>query len=101
MIRTGRDQKLLRPVAETILEDRRQPRGFPPDLVRVARRKLVQLNNAAALQDMAFPPGNWLERLKGHRQGWHSVRINDQSRIVFRWTANGPEEVEIVDYHRG
>ena len=85
--------------AETILVGRDVPRGFPGSVARVARRKLIQLNNAGALGDMAIPPGNRLEALRGTLAGKHSVRINDQWRIVFRWTDAGPEEVEIVDYH--
>jgi proteic killer suppression protein len=85
--------------AETILNDRRIPKGLPIGLAQVARRKLVQLNNAAALSDLAVPPGNRLEALKGDLVGKHSIRINDQWRIVFRWSAAGPDDVEIVDYH--
>ena len=59
----------------------------------------MQLNNANALGDLSAPPGNRLEALKGDLAGKHSIRINDQWRIVFRWTAAGPEDVEIVDYH--
>jgi toxin HigB-1 len=66
---------------------------------RQALRKLVQLDLAASLEDMRPPPGNRLEALKGDRKGQWSVRINDQFRICFRWTADGPEDVEIVDYH--
>ena len=86
-------------IAETILRDREVPKGFSSVLAQVARRKLVQLNNAERLSDMAVPPGNRLEALKGGRQGQYSIRINEQWRVVFRWTANGPEDVEIVDYH--
>jgi len=68
-------------------------------LARVARRKLVQLNNATGLGDLSVPPGNRLEALKGNLAGKHSIRIKDQWRIVFRWTDAGPEDVEIVDYH--
>jgi proteic killer suppression protein len=85
--------------APAILADRRIPKGFPAGIANVARRKLVQLNNAAVLDDLAAPPGNRLEALRGDRKGKHSIRINDQWRIVFRWTVTGPEEVEIVDYH--
>lgn len=85
--------------AEAILRDAPLPRGFPRDIARVARRKLIQLNAAEALGDLSFPPGNRLEALKGDLKGRHSIRINDQYRIVFRWTAAGPEDVEIVDYH--
>lgn len=57
------------------------------------------LENAHTLDDLRIPPGNRLEALKGDRKGQHSIRINDQFRICFRWTSEGPEDVEIVDYH--
>jgi proteic killer suppression protein len=66
---------------------------------RQAERKLAMLDAAAALGDLASPPGNRLEALQGDRAGQHSIRINDQWRICFRWTSQGPEGVEIVDYH--
>jgi proteic killer suppression protein len=69
-------------------------------LASVARRKLRQLEIAGRLADLGVPPGNRLEALKGDRIGQHSIRINDQFRICFRWTAAGPEQIEIVDYHR-
>jgi toxin HigB-1 len=65
----------------------------------VARRKLRQLQIAGKLADLRVPPGNRLEALKGKRAGQHSIRVNDQYRVCFRWTAAGPEDVEIVDYH--
>ena len=65
----------------------------------VARRKLEQLNQAGQLDDLRIPPGNRLESLKGDRLGQHSIRVNDQFRVCFRWTEGGPEDVEIVDYH--
>ena len=65
----------------------------------IARRKLRQLELAARLRDLRVPPGNRLEALKGDRLGQHSIRINDQWRVCFRWTAGGAEDVEIVDYH--
>jgi len=65
----------------------------------VARRKLRQLQIAGRLEDLRVPPGNRLEALKGDRAGCHSIRINDQYRVCFRWTAAGAEQVEIVDYH--
>lgn len=65
----------------------------------VARRKLRQLQIAGRLDDLRVPPGNRLEALKGDRAGQHSIRINDQHRVCFRWTAAGAEDVEIVDYH--
>jgi proteic killer suppression protein len=64
-----------------------------------ARRKLRQLEIAGALDDLRVPPGNRLEALRGDRAGQHSIRVNDQYRVCFRWTAAGAEDVEIVDYH--
>ena len=66
---------------------------------RVALRKLIQMNQAGSLGDLAIPPGNRLESLRGRLSGYYSIRINDQWRIVFRWTDSGPESVAIVDYH--
>ncbi|MBP8274831.1 MAG: type II toxin-antitoxin system RelE/ParE family toxin [Acidobacteria bacterium] len=68
-------------------------------VVTVATRKLTQLDAAATLDFLKAPPGNRLEALRGDRKGQHSIRINDQWRICFRWTPTGPEDVEIVDYH--
>jgi len=65
----------------------------------IARRKLRQLEIAGRLDDLRVPPGNRLEPLKGDRAGQHSICINDQYRVCFRWTAAGAEDVEIVDYH--
>jgi proteic killer suppression protein len=64
-----------------------------------AVRKLDMLNNAISLTDLRSPPGNRLEALKGNRAGRHSIRINDQWRLCFAWTKEGPTDVEIVDYH--
>jgi proteic killer suppression protein len=66
---------------------------------RQARRKLLVLNGARALNDLRSPPGNRLEALAGDRRGQHSIRINDQWRICFVWNEGGAEQVEIVDYH--
>lgn len=66
---------------------------------RVALRKLIQLDVALKINDLRVPPGNQLEKLKGNREGQYSIRINDQFRICFIWTANGPKSVEICDYH--
>lgn len=74
-------------------------RKCSPLLVKVALRKLTMLNRATCLEEVRHPPGNRLEELKGDRTGQHSIRINDQYRICFRWTEEGPAEVEIVDYH--
>jgi proteic killer suppression protein len=65
----------------------------------VIERKLLLLDAARTLQDLASPPNNRLEALKGDRRGQHSIRVNDQYRLCFRWTRNGPEDVELVDYH--
>lgn len=65
----------------------------------MAQRKLDQLNQAEVLSDLKAPPENQLEKLREDRQGQHSIRINDQFRVCFRWTERGPEDVEIVDYH--
>jgi proteic killer suppression protein len=69
------------------------------NIATVARRKLRQLEIAVCLEDLRVPPGNHLEALKGDRSGQHSIRINDQWRLCFRWTGAGAENVEIVDYH--
>jgi len=66
---------------------------------KIAARKLDVLDYAEALSDLASPPGNRLEALKGDLKGFHSIRINDQWRVVFRWTDAGPVEVDIRDYH--
>ena len=65
----------------------------------VAERKLQMLDAAVELRDLRAPPGNRLEVLSGDRAGQHSIRVNDQWRVCFTWTPNGPENVEIVDYH--
>jgi proteic killer suppression protein len=72
----------------------------PRALWSTAFRKLDQLDSATDINDLRVPPGNRLEALKGDRKGQHSIRINDQFRICFRWTEAGADEVEIVDYHR-
>lgn len=68
-------------------------------IAKVATRKLAQLDAAATLEFLRSPPGNRLEALAGDRAGQHSIRINDQWRVCFRWTKAGPADVEIVDYH--
>ncbi len=68
-------------------------------IANVAMRKLTQLDAAETLDFLRAPPGNRLELLKGERAGQHSMRINDQYRLCFRWMESGPENVEIVDYH--
>jgi toxin HigB-1 len=74
-------------------------RRLPADIQNVARRKLRMLNSASTLEDMRIPPANRLEALKGDRKGQHSIRINDQWRICFRWHESDAHDVEIVDYH--
>jgi toxin HigB-1 len=64
-----------------------------------AKRKLESLHAAVRMEDLRVPPSNRLEKLRGDRQGFHSIRINDQWRIVFRWVENNAHEVSIVDYH--
>jgi toxin HigB-1 len=87
-------------LAEDLFFDRHTAvtRRFPPTLREVAQRKLQYLNAAARLNDLRLPPGNRLEALKGDWAGFHSIRIHNQWRIVFRW-ADGAREVQIIDYH--
>jgi toxin HigB-1 len=75
------------------------PKGFPSGLVSITRRKLKMVDAAVVLADLRAPPGNRLEALTGDRRGQHSIRINDQWRICFVWTQDGPTGVEVVDYH--
>lgn len=74
-------------------------RACPETLWSVARRKLDQINAVADLRELAIPPANRLEALKGNRDGQFSIRINDQFRVVFRWSDQGADDVEVVDYH--
>ncbi len=83
---------------QAIFEGRRS-KAFG-NIQNVIERKLTMLDNAAELSDLRSPPGNKLEALVGDRAGEHSIRINDQYRICFRWTLQGPADVEIVDYHK-
>ena len=69
------------------------------NIERPALRKVLQLDLAGLLDDLRVPPGNQLEALKGNRKGQHSIRINDQWRVCFVWSSDGPKNVEIVDYH--
>ena len=78
---------------------RRPSRRFDSVLRRVALRKLAMLDAAETLADLRIPPGNRLEKLAGDRAGQHSIRVNQQWRICFRWTDAGPADVEITDYH--
>ena len=94
MIRSFKDRR-----AKAIFEQRDPGKGFPANLIRVARRKLVMLNAAKVLNDLRSPPSNHLEALKDDRAGQHWIRINDQWRVCFVWTGIDAENVEIVDYH--
>jgi toxin HigB-1 len=81
------------------VDSRRARAACPVVLWAVARRKLDQLTVAHVLDDLKAPPANHLEALKRDRKGQHSIRINGQFRVCFRWTSEGPADVEIVDYH--
>jgi toxin HigB-1 len=93
VIRSFRDRETER------LSQRERSRALPPDLQRVALRKLVQLDAATTLVDLRVAPGNRLEPLRGVRAGQHGIRVGDRWRIGFRWREGGAEDVEIVDYH--
>ncbi|MFZ2960095.1 MAG: type II toxin-antitoxin system RelE/ParE family toxin [Candidatus Ozemobacteraceae bacterium] len=82
-----------------IIFNRGQSRKFPPDVHRVALRKLLQIHAATSLDHLKIPPGNHLEELKNERKGQHSIRINDQWRICFKWDNGDARDVVIVDYH--
>jgi proteic killer suppression protein len=73
--------------------------GLPGEIQQRARRKLRMINNAQNINDLRLPPANHLEKLSGRYNGFYSIRINDQWRIVFRWTNGNATEVEILDYH--
>jgi proteic killer suppression protein len=74
-------------------------RRFPQDIVGVSLVKLDMLNGAAAMLDLTSPPGNRLEALKGDLNGFHSIRVNERWRIVFRWEGNNAHDVRLMDYH--
>lgn len=93
MLRSFKDRE-----SERIFQGERV-RRIPPDLQQTARRKLIMLSAAENLADLKVPPGNRLESLRGDRQGQHSIRINDQWRVCFRWVEGNAYDVEIVDYH--
>ena len=81
------------------LNTRNARQTCPQQLWRIAARKLDMLDKVDSIDELTEPPGNQLEALIGDRSGQHSIRINRQYRICFRWTTNGPTDVEIVDYH--
>ena len=93
MIKSFRDRDTER------LFQREHIRRVPPRLVRGALKKLLILDAAERLEDLRLPPGNRLEKLKGDRSGQHSIRINDQWRVCFRWRDGNAYDVEIADYH--
>jgi proteic killer suppression protein len=93
MIRSFRDRDTER------VFRRERTRRLAPDVQRMAQRKLAVLDAAESLQDLRVPPGNRLEKLSGDRDGQHSVRVNDQWRICFRWQDGDAHDVEITDYH--
>ena len=82
---------------EALFQGRRVRRWV--NVERPALRKLEQLDWSSVLEDLRVPPGNRLEALKGNRKGQHGIRVNDQWRVCFVWTPEGPKDVEIVDYH--
>ena len=88
-------------LAEDLFDDKRTKatRSFTAKLRRAGRRKLLYLHYASELKDLRLPPGNRVKRLKGDWKGFHSIRINDQWRICFKWRDGHTESVEIVDYH--
>lgn len=79
--------------------DGKTPKGFPSTILSAARRKLDMLNRSTTVADLRSPPGNRLEALKGDRDGFYSIRVNEQWRIVFRWKDGGAHDVHVVDYH--
>jgi toxin HigB-1 len=88
-------------IAEDLYNDKKAKAlsKFPSELLRVARRKILYVHEADQLIDLKVPPGNRLEALKGDLKGYHSIRINNQWRVVFKWNG-GAEDVQIVDYHK-
>jgi proteic killer suppression protein len=79
----------------------RRARAFPTDVRAAGLRKLDMINSAHVLSDLRSPPGNRLEGLRGDFRGLHSVRINDQWRVVFRWAEGAAHQVRVLDYHKG
>jgi proteic killer suppression protein len=80
-------------------DNTRDARGIPSSLWKVASRKLDQVNAAHELSDLRSPPGNRLEPLKGSLAGFHSIRVNDQYRVIFKWAGHGADKVQVLDYH--
>ncbi|MBI4827791.1 MAG: type II toxin-antitoxin system RelE/ParE family toxin [Nitrospinae bacterium] len=93
MIRGFRDRETR------ALFERERPRRFPPDILERAFDKLLMVDAAERLEDLRVPPGNRLEALWGARKGQHSIRVNSQWRICFRWENGAADDVELCDYH--
>jgi proteic killer suppression protein len=81
------------------IDSRRARAACPPVLWPVVRRKLAQLNRVRTLRELSAPPGNRMEALRGNRVGQHSIRVNQQYRVCFRWEDRYADEVEVTDYH--
>jgi proteic killer suppression protein len=96
VIKTFKDQKTVDLFNGT---NSKEARKIPRSIWNIVFRKLDQINAAAILTDLKAPPGNRLESLSGDLKGYHSIRINDQYRVVFKWSDDGAEEVEVTDYH--
>ena len=97
MIQSFRDQG-----AEDVFDGKNSKsarKACPSSLWKIAVRKLDQIDSAGVLDDLKVPPGNRLEGLRGNRKGQYSIRINEQYRVCFKWLPEGPDQVEIVDYH--
>ena len=88
-----------KPVEDFFLTGKAPRRAGWASAAGIVKRKLDMIDYANALNDLASPPGNRLEALRGDLKGFHSVRVNDQWRVVFRWTPDGPDAVDVVDYH--
>ena len=88
-------------LAEDLFQDRktRDTNRLPPWLRRTARRKILYLHASTQLADLRVPPGNRLEQLKGNFKGYHSIRVNDQWRLVFRWLNGNVTDLQLIDYH--
>ena len=93
MIKSFRDKRTER------IFQRHRAKGISQDVQQAALRKLVMLHAAVTLDDLRTPPGNRLEKLKGNRKGQHSIRVNDQWRICFKWAGGDAHDVELTDYH--
>lgn len=92
-------QSFADPIAKAFFESGKAGKAPWANLSAVVRRKLDMVSYASKLEDLKAPPGNRLEALSGKLSGKHSIRINGQWRVVFRWTSAGPTEVEVIDYH--